>query len=285
MRLCSDRDCTSTSLIFATYISHVDKSRASWDAFPISCSRPGRLSTFYRAVLSLAFGLNVSIFGDKFPSASTFITMSLGKSSSPSHRGQPDLFFPASDSEEEDLVPVQPVGSNIDVKPSSPEKFSVNGFSNTTKKSGNRQSDRVLPGSQGSDIVALEVDPQSFAGPSIQPRLPLDQSPSSNVPPSFMGGYLGEFVCEGWSLSKGKGYCVPGSKVVFERPKAAKGKHDESRVLARSRDKVGPAKLVNGRVVNAKVKPAGGKQITLGALGVGKKAATAVSLPSTGGTG
>ncbi|CAD6588890.1 MAG: DNA helicase rad5 [Tremellales sp. Tagirdzhanova-0007] len=201
--------------------------------------------------------------------------MSLGKSSSPSHRGQPDLFFPASDSEEEDLVPVQPVGSNIDVKPSSPEKFSVNGFSNTTKKSGNRQSDRVLPGSQGSDIVALEVDPQSFAGPSIQPRLPLDQSPSSNVPPSFMGGYLGEFVCEGWSLSKGKGYCVPGSKVVFERPKAAKGKHDESRVLARSRDKVGPAKLVNGRVVNAKVKPAGGKQITLGALGVGKKAATA----------
>jgi DNA repair protein RAD5 len=92
-----------------------------------------------------------------------------------------------------------------------------------------------------------------------------------------MGGYLGEFVCEGWSLSKGKGYCSPGSKIFFERPKPAKVVEDDARALARSKETIGPARLVNGKIVHAKGKPVAGKQMTLGSMGLGKRTATAVS--------
>ena len=224
----------------------------------------------------------MSILGGDPSSASPVFAMSLGISSSPGHRGQPDLFFPASDSEDDDLLPAQSAGSNFETKLPSPEKLSGNATRYLDQLPGNGHLSQVLPGSQGSDIVALDDEPQSSAGPSTQKRPFRSQSPPSKIPSSFTGGYLGEFVCEGWSLSKGKGYCVPGSKVVFERPKAAKGMDDDTRVLDRSKEKAGPAKLVNGRVVNAKVKPVGGKQVTLGALGMGRKAATAVSFPSIG---
>jgi hypothetical protein len=102
-----------------------------------------------------------------------------------------------------------------------------------------------------------------------------------SIPEGFAGGYLGEFVCEGWSLSKGKGYCSPGSKIVFERPKPPKTVEDEARTLARSKEKVGPARLVNGKVVHAKGKPVAGKQMTLGAMGMSKKAPPPVSVPSS----
>ena len=66
--------------------------------------------------------------------------------------------------------------------------------------------------------------------------------------------------------------------MVFERPKAAKAVEDDSKSIARSKEKIGPARLVNGKMVNAKGKPVTGKQMTLGSMGLAKKGAAAVSL-------
>jgi DNA repair protein RAD5 len=64
--------------------------------------------------------------------------------------------------------------------------------------------------------------------------------------------------------------------VVFERPKVAKAVEDDAKSIARSKEKVGPARLVNGKMVNAKGKPVTGKQMTLGGM-MAKKASPAVS--------
>jgi DNA repair protein RAD5 len=131
--------------------------------------------------------------------------------------------------------------------------------------------------SQDSDIVPLD-QPEPFstngAGPSRPLKRPSPESRSSSfqVPSSFTGGYLGEFVCEGWSLSKGKGYCTPGSKIVFERPKTKAAVAQEKGLFGK-----GPAKLVGGKVVNAKT-----KQVTLGSM-MAKKAAPPAAPPKKGG--
>lgn len=210
--------------------------------------------------------------------------MSVSEAARPSHTKQePDLFFPASDSEDDDEVTAVPLPSSTiaaDLSSSSTTLRQNGSASHRKGISPNNGDVKPLVGSQGSDIVPLDWKPDfstPTAGPSKLKRPSPSRSPSSNIPPSFTDGYLGEFVCEGWSLSKGKGYCVPGSEVIFERPKAAKMAEDDSKILARSKDKIGPARLVNGKVVNAKAKPVGGKQVTLGALGMGKKAASTVS--------
>ena len=204
-------------------------------------------------------------------------------------RKEPDLFFPSSDSEEEEVLHINPTTSTIDGRSSS-SSTTIKGIgihSSPIRNSSTLSNGETKPliSSQGSsDIIPLDAScfqpTSSSAGPSRHRRpSPLSHSSSSNVPLSFTSGYLGEFVCEGWSLSKGKGYCVPGSKVVFERPKIVKGSDEDAKIISRSKDKVGPAKLVNGKVVNAKSKPVGGKQVTLGSLGMGKKAASLARLP------
>ncbi|WWC89419.1 uncharacterized protein L201_004343 [Kwoniella dendrophila CBS 6074] len=211
-----------------------------------------------------------------------------------SKRSSPDLFFPVSDSEEEeDVVAASgtlagPSSSAIATPSTSTSTRSrtING-----KQSQKSDGDGVIEifGSQNSDdIIPIDNDTKPFsstasiAGPSkIKRNLSRSRSrsrtpPASSIPANFEGGYLGEFVCEGWSLSKGKGYCSPGSKVIFERPKP-KNQDDDNKSTntpLKSQDRSGPARLVNGKVVGAKAKPIGGKQVTLGSM-MGKKAATA----------
>jgi hypothetical protein len=241
-------------------------------------------------------------------------------------KAEPDLFFPASDSEDEhdkedgdegEILASVP-SSTVRDAPSSSTARGELGSSSAAQAQPQPQtsfdstlvapSDEPIPffASQDSDILpvspvcpkpkprprprpspshssrsspapsALEVP---SAGPSRKRSSPAPpaRSPSVSIPEGFTGGYLGEFVCEGWSLSKGKGYCSPGSKIVFERPKPPKTVEDEARSLARSKEKVGPARLVNGKVVHAKGKPVAGKQMTLGAMGMSKKAPPPVS--------
>ncbi|KAL7425072.1 DNA helicase rad5 [Cryptotrichosporon argae] len=141
-----------------------------------------------------------------------------------------DLFFPASDSEpESDGVP--------DVASPPPFVPSAAAPSSSHAKYRREASD---------EIVALP------ASSSRHPSAP--QTPTALA----AGGFLGEFVCEGWSLSKGKGYCSPGSAVLFERPKPRPAK------TAAAAEKSGPTRLEGGRVVPAKT--AKGKQMTLGAM-------------------
>jgi len=188
-------------------------------------------------------------------------------------KSEPDLFFPASDSEDEDYVPNPPSSSTL-ASSSRPGPSSSSRPDASIPKLPSLSRSRQLSSSPG--IVAISPSSALAQTPSSRKRPSPARTPSATVPTGFTQGYLGEFVCEGWSLSKGKGYCSPGSKIIFERPKPIKADDDKS--FARSKDKAGPAKLVNGKMVHAKGKPAGGgKQMTLGGMGVGKKAATAVS--------
>jgi DNA repair protein RAD5 len=181
---------------------------------------------------------------------------------------EPDLFFPASDEEDADDE------IQVDHAPSSSRRSSPPVVPSSKPSAGVNADTPLFMASQESDIVALDPVPKlertssltvpSTAGPSRKRPTP-SRTPSSAVPAGFTGGYLGEFVCEGWSLSKGKGYCSAGSRIVFERPKAAKGADEDKRLAERNDKKLGPAKLVNGKMVHAKGKPAG-KQMTIGSM-------------------
>lgn len=159
-----------------------------------------------------------------------------------------DLFFPAESDEEEDEFQFVPAGPSSQ---SSPKRTSR---SNPTKES------LFIP--EEDDVVAVTGSrPSSQPSSSKRKEMePASSPPDSGVRPGFVRGYLGEFVCEGWSLSKGKGYCSPGSKIVFERPNQkqnyTKSKDDDGH------QKIGPARLVNGKMVHAKSK-IGGKQMSL----------------------
>jgi DNA repair protein RAD5 len=195
-------------------------------------------------------------------------------------KSEPDLFFPSSDSEDDrDIIddikpttlaekripsPTQFDACNAPLKPSRSR-------SPPTNTNGHAKGHKSVK-SQDSDIVSIEIPTSSStngAGPSRPLKRPSPPSRASSfqVPSAFSGGYLGEFVCEGWSLSKGKGYCTPGSKIVFERPKP-KAVQEEKKFFSNTKgEKAGPAKLVGGKVVNARP-----KQVTLGAM-MAKKAA------------
>ncbi|WVR07134.1 hypothetical protein IAU60_004175 [Kwoniella sp. DSM 27419] len=200
---------------------------------------------------------------------------------SPVKRSSPDLFFPVSDSEEEDDVIA--ASATLTGPSSSAVKTEVgsqrnNGIHGSRPSQAGANTSSAAFGSQNSDIIPLDFKPslpdQAQAGPSKNPfKRALSQSPPAVIPANFDHGYLGEFVCEGWSLSKGKGYCSPGSKVIFERPKPKNAVEDDAKASAWAKEKAGPARLVNGKVVNAKPKSGGtGKQMTLGSM-MNKKAA------------
>lgn len=191
-----------------------------------------------------------------------------------------NLFFPA-DSDSEDEVPMPLVANGADSgAPSSssdaPKRealFIADDDNEDVVVTGSTSRSSPQPSSKPSR--SSPAPPSSSAGPSS--RWPLKRGSSSSsqsrstVRPGFTRGYLGEFVCEGWSLSKGRGYCSPGGKVIFERPRA---KSNEKTTIGQDTSaKLGPARLVNGKVVHAKSK-IGGKQMTLG--GMMKKAPTPV---------
>lgn len=195
-------------------------------------------------------------------------------------KSEPDLFFPSSDSEEDrdDIKPSteaehrlpSPFLSKVP-KSSAPISRSRTPLFEEIESNGHgHERGHKSMKSQDSDIVPIEQPPSStsVAGPSRSLKRPSPPSRVSSfqVPDSFSGGYLGEFVCEGWSLSKGKGYCTPGSKIVFERPKAAKTATNDVKPAAKG-EKMGPGKLVGGKMVNNPK----GKQMTLGAM-MAKKA-------------
>lgn len=203
-------------------------------------------------------------------------------------RSEPDLFFPSSDSEGETEDVKVTTGNLSKSSQSASGSRAGNGHilraATPPSRSAQANGTTKPPLSPDDEIVPLNSHSQylhpsssaSVAGPSRKRPSP-SRTPSSSVPVGFQGGYLGEFVCEGWSLSKGKGYCSPGSKIKFERPKAAKSAGDTPNLLERSKEKAGPTKLVGGKVVNAKGKPIGGKQVTLGSM-MAKKAANAVGV-------
>lgn len=178
--------------------------------------------------------------------------------SSPSKR---NLFFPADSDSEEDEVVANGHDSGSE-QPRQREALFIPDDEDDIVVVGSTL--RTSPGpSSSKPVTSSPLPPSSSAGPSKPTKRSTSSSQThSSVRPGFTRGYLGEFVCEGWSLSKGKGYCSPGSRVIFERPKAKKG---DNPVGPDTSAKLGPARLVNGKVVHAKAK-IGGKQMTLGAM-------------------
>ncbi|ORX36723.1 SNF2 family N-terminal domain-domain-containing protein [Kockovaella imperatae] len=184
---------------------------------------------------------------------------------------EPALFFPVS-SDSEDDTPVPTSSKLTSTKPPTSSVEHSAGPSSYVSKNG-AEASPLFFGSPEPETVPAST---SYKSPPKRPALSRHTSSqrSKSVPSDFTG-YLGEFVCEGWSLSKGKGYCVPGSKVVFERPKPKKIVEETSSVV----EKIGPARLVNGKMVHSKAKSMAGKQVTLGSMGVGKKATVVPKKP------
>lgn len=184
-----------------------------------------------------------------------------------------DLFFPAdSDDEDETFLISSHAPANA---PSSSAARTIGSSSSAVSK----EALFTAADDDDDDDGIMVVNSESSAGPSrrsspassVKRRLPSSQAGPSSVRADFTRGYLGEFVCEGWSLSKGKGYASPGSRIFFERPKAAKAASSDA-----GEGKGGPARLVNGKVVHAKPKT-GGKQMSLSSM-MTKKAVPSVSL-------
>lgn len=178
---------------------------------------------------------------------------------------KPDLFFPADSDTDDDEIrfsgqPLQQPSSRTQAAASAPD----------VKKEA-----LFLPVEDEGDIVMTgESSPGPSRPPSSASSTSKRQRPSSqrdsSVRADFTRGYLGEFVCEGWSLSKGKGYCSPGSRIVFERPKATKAPQADT-----TSSSSGPTRLVNGKVVPGKGK-VGGRQMSLTSM-MSKKAAPPVA--------
>ncbi|WVQ80640.1 hypothetical protein IAT38_002745 [Cryptococcus sp. DSM 104549] len=202
----------------------------------------------------------------------------------PRKASSPDLFFPATDSEDEADAP--PVVAVLERPAAAPSNGKSAGGSSKAGAVGKKSSLFDVADSDGDDdIVEVKPPSSSTAGPSNTSRKrpststqssPPPAHPSHGIPPTFKHGYLGEFVCEGWSLSKGKGYCSPGSKIVVERakPKVEVVHLEETEKNGAKKGvaggKPGQVRLVNGKVVGKN--PAGGKQMTLGGM-MGKKTA------------
>lgn len=195
-------------------------------------------------------------------------------------KSSPELFFPATDSEgeEQNDVPL----TIVHPTQSTSSKFSINIASSSRPQHGITTGDFEATSQTSAhddvddDFSIVGHNPASShpQGTIVAPRRKrsLQQahshhssSSSSPVPSApviradFRKGFLGEFVCEGWSLSKGRGYCSPGTKIVIERPKS---KSTDVGAPKPGRKDSGPVRLVNGKVVGG-VKS---KQMTLGSM-------------------
>lgn len=199
-------------------------------------------------------------------------------------KSSPGLFFPATDSEDEEqddapLTTAQPTQST-----SSKPSFNIASSSRLQGESATKASTAISEASSSANAQNDSDDDFSIVGhnpASSHPQRPsagpqrkrsLQQAHSNNcgsssspappasvIPADFRKGFLGEFVCEGWSLSKGRGYCSPGTKIVIKRPKNKSGDVDTPKS---GRNGSGPVRLVNGKVVGG-IKS---KQMTLGSM-------------------
>ncbi|KIR33858.1 DNA repair protein RAD5 [Cryptococcus deuterogattii MMRL2647] len=216
--------------------------------------------------------------------------MSAGASPETGHlraKSSPGLFFPATDSEDEEqddaplttAQPTQSTSSKLSFNIASSSRPQDESATSATKAStaiSETSSSAKAQNDSDDDFSIVGHNPASShpqrpsAGP--QRKRSLQQAHSHNcssssspapsasvIPADFRKGFLGEFVCEGWSLSKGRGYCSPGTKIVIERPKNKSADVDTPKP---GRNDSGPVRLVNGKVVGG-IKS---KQMTLGSV-------------------
>jgi DNA repair protein RAD5 len=105
------------------------------------------------------------------------------------------------------------------------------------------------------DVVMLSSPDAKLAKAASRQKKP-------RAAPTFERGLLGTCVCSAWSLTKGKGYCTPGSSVVIERPKTKEEKEAER--LAKSAEKgkgksSGTTVIKNGKVIRQSTLSLGSK--------------------------
>ncbi|WVQ72424.1 hypothetical protein IAR50_001976 [Cryptococcus sp. DSM 104548] len=185
------------------------------------------------------------------------------KASSP-----PDLFFPPSDSEDDDSSYL-PGRATVAPKATVSSKKATDARPKLMERGSSSQNlSDVVEISDDDDDIAIVKAPSSTGGGASRKRVRRgshseDQGngPTAGVPSGFRSGFLGELVCEGWSLTKGRGYCSSGSKIVIERSKPKAPDATESSKKSKGGDTdTGRVRLVGGRVVGGKGKS---KQTTL----------------------
>ncbi|WVO16207.1 hypothetical protein L204_103878 [Cryptococcus depauperatus] len=171
-----------------------------------------------------------------------------------SKRSSPDLFFPASDSEGEgdelSVSVVQP-SAEFEVKTGSSRASS-----SILRISQGRQKSQCSPipihRDDSDDEITIVGDKTLLAKSDKLPRKRRQSSQSvvDDTVPHFEKGFIGEFVCEGWSLSKGKGYCSVGSKIVVEKLQTKSNDVEDSK----TNQNTGPVRLIGGKLYGGKGK-------------------------------
>lgn len=103
------------------------------------------------------------------------------------------------------------------------------------------------------DVVMLSSPEVSrIAKPSTTQKPTRETKPKTKARlQTFERGLIGTCYCSAWSLTKGKGYCSPGSKIVIERPKTKEEKEAER--LAKSVKSVGTGKAGTTVIKNGKI--------------------------------
>ncbi|WVQ88936.1 DNA repair protein RAD5 [Cryptococcus gattii] len=213
-------------------------------------------------------------------------------------KSSPGLFFPATDSEDEEQDDVPLTAAQPTQSTSSKLSFNIASSSRLRGEGATKASTAISEASSSANAQNDSDDDFSIVGhkpasshpqrPSAGPQRKRSSQqahshhcssssspapPASVIPVDFRKGFLGEFVCEGWSLSKGRGYCSPGTKIVIERPKNKSADVDTSKS---GRNDNGPVRLVNGKVVGG-IKS---KQMTLGSM-MAKKVEPAKKVKAT----
>lgn len=121
---------------------------------------------------------------------------------------------------------------------------------------------------QDADVVMLSSPDAKLVKAASRPQKP-------RAAPAFERGLLGSCVCSAWSLTKGKGYCSPGSIVVIERAKTKEEREAERLAKGAAKGKgksSAPTVIKNGKVV---------KQTTLSLGSKPKPVATSTKLATS----
>jgi DNA repair protein RAD5 len=152
-------------------------------------------------------------------------------------------------------------------------KRSRQGSPRVKEESGVKKEDQDVVMLSSPEVIRIAKKPSTMQKPTRETK------PKTKARlQTFERGLIGTCYCSAWSLTKGKGYCSPGSKIVIERPKTKEEKEAER--LAKSVKSVGTGKagttvIKNGKIVKkatSTIKPTA-KPIT------GKAAATSANNP------
>lgn len=126
-----------------------------------------------------------------------------------------------------------------------------------TQESGVKKEEGVKK--EDEDVVMLSspdvkrIGKPATSKPTQKPTREPTKAKSKARLPTFERGLIGTCYCSAWSLTKGKGYCTPGSTIVIERPKTREEREAEraAKTSSLGAGKAGTTVIKNGKIVKS----------------------------------